>query len=42
MRGQFAAILFVALQTRAAEIDLGSTFKERDAPFAEGVPLDGE
>lgn len=29
-----------AFQARAAEIGLGPAFKERDAPFAEGVPLD--
>ena len=29
-----------AFQARAAEIGLGAAFKERDAPFAEGVPLD--
>lgn len=29
-----------AFQARAAEIGLAAAFKERDAPFAEGVPLD--
>jgi enoyl-CoA hydratase len=29
-----------AFQQRAAEIGLAAAFKERDAPFAEGVPLD--
>jgi enoyl-CoA hydratase len=29
-----------AFQARAAEIGLGAAFKERDAPFARGVPLD--
>ncbi|MEO6716147.1 MAG: crotonase/enoyl-CoA hydratase family protein [Novosphingobium sp.] len=29
-----------AFQQRAQEIGLGAAFKERDAPFAEGVPLD--
>ena len=29
-----------AFQRRAQEIGLGAAFKERDAPFAEGVPLD--
>ncbi|MBW8753256.1 MAG: crotonase/enoyl-CoA hydratase family protein [Sphingomonadales bacterium] len=29
-----------AFQGRAAEIGLAAAFKERDAPFAEGVPLD--
>jgi enoyl-CoA hydratase len=29
-----------AFQARAAEIGLGAAFKERDAPFAEGVPID--
>jgi enoyl-CoA hydratase len=29
-----------AFQARAAEIGLGAAFKERDAPFAAGVPLD--
>jgi enoyl-CoA hydratase len=29
-----------AFQARAAEIGLAAAFKERDAPFAEGIPLD--
>lgn len=29
-----------AFQTRAREIGLSAAFKERDAPFADGVPLD--
>jgi enoyl-CoA hydratase len=29
-----------AFQTRAQEIGLSAAFKERDAPFAEGVPID--
>ena len=29
-----------AFQRRAAEVGLGAAFKERDAPFAEGVPID--
>jgi enoyl-CoA hydratase len=29
-----------AFQRRAQEIGLSSAFKERDAPFADGVPLD--
>jgi enoyl-CoA hydratase len=29
-----------AFQTRAQEIGLSEAFKERDAPFAEGVPID--
>jgi len=29
-----------AFQARAAEIGLSAAFKERDAPFADGVPLD--
>jgi hypothetical protein len=29
-----------AFQERVAEIGLGPAFKERDAPFAAGVPLD--
>jgi hypothetical protein len=29
-----------AFHTRAAEIGLAAAFKERDAPFAEGVPID--
>ena len=29
-----------AFQRRAQEIGLSAAFKERDAPFAEGVPLD--
>jgi enoyl-CoA hydratase len=29
-----------AFQARAAQVGLGAAFKERDAPFAEGVPLD--
>jgi hypothetical protein len=29
-----------AFQTRAQEIGLAEAFKERDAPFREGVPLD--
>jgi enoyl-CoA hydratase len=29
-----------AFQTRAQEIGLAAAFKERDAPFSEGVPLD--
>ena len=29
-----------AFQSRAAEVGLGAAFKERDAAFAEGVPID--
>jgi enoyl-CoA hydratase len=29
-----------AFQARAQEIGLSAAFKERDAPFAEGVPID--